>query len=839
MSATDLLGETKTPDDQLETATARDTREDSVVSAEGDATSATKELGETKTPDEQLETAPARDTRKKSSESTEGDTMSATKLLGETKSLDEQLETAEARYTKENPLESTDNETASATQELGETKSPAEKAETALARDTREDSFESTEDETKSVTKEVGEIKTPGKKVETAQARDTREDSSQSMEGYATIATKELAETKTPDEQLDTTPARDTREDSLEITEGDTTSSTKEFGETKNPDEQVDTAPARDTREHSVESTEGDTTSGTKELGETKSPDEKVEIAPAPEFERTEGELNDAGKPHAVEAELKPFAGETKEADVIETIVSELKSTDSSMLAAKVTEPEGIAAPEEIDEENEFDEPDLKIDVHIDSSGEAQVATASDAAEVLALTSTGSFDATDDCIKHMDQEETLIDQETKHVEPMQEAAPPTEEPPVATVTVIEATPQDTRENKPEAKNEEKTDTVATESQQDDAAEVILSRPATRGGKSGDAFVAARLSLGDKKVLTAAQKAKIKKKTEDDLNANRVQTRRSARNAKVPPTKESKKRKSLPPHADEVPPPKTSRKRKSLTPQQEKVPPSKESRKRKLPPAEPVIQAGWSTLWKTEASQVPSGPQWEELDHKMIVSDYVYGGNESLPFGDSTLSALEAVEKELAKVGAVETPESVEEEQLYNRSIRNRGRLMNAEKAVREKEKLQFDDLLKEYKKQQRQLKKAPEQLEYEAFVEKNVQYVLSNESCSDEFECNCGGDWCRLCTPPHTDEVPAAAAATIDAPSVRPSTVTDPWRENTVEEEPELTGFGGKKGKTAPAPKRRRTSRRSHRTSNRIGLMLLEMKHSLEFLHEYNRGYLP
>ena len=37
MSATELLGETKTFDNQLETATARDAREDSVLeSAEGD-----------------------------------------------------------------------------------------------------------------------------------------------------------------------------------------------------------------------------------------------------------------------------------------------------------------------------------------------------------------------------------------------------------------------------------------------------------------------------------------------------------------------------------------------------------------------------------------------------------------------------------------------------------------------------------------------------------------------------------------------------------------------------------------------------------------------------------
>ena len=51
MSATDLLGETKTPDDQLETATTWNAREDSVESTEGDATSAMKELGESKTPD--------------------------------------------------------------------------------------------------------------------------------------------------------------------------------------------------------------------------------------------------------------------------------------------------------------------------------------------------------------------------------------------------------------------------------------------------------------------------------------------------------------------------------------------------------------------------------------------------------------------------------------------------------------------------------------------------------------------------------------------------------------------------------------------------------------------
>jgi hypothetical protein len=41
-------------------------------STEGNATSATKELGAIETPDDQRETAPARDTRKDSTESTGG-----------------------------------------------------------------------------------------------------------------------------------------------------------------------------------------------------------------------------------------------------------------------------------------------------------------------------------------------------------------------------------------------------------------------------------------------------------------------------------------------------------------------------------------------------------------------------------------------------------------------------------------------------------------------------------------------------------------------------------------------------------------------------------------------
>ena len=53
------LGETRSSDEKVETALARNARGDSVESTEGDAMSATKELGAIKTPKEQREIAPA------------------------------------------------------------------------------------------------------------------------------------------------------------------------------------------------------------------------------------------------------------------------------------------------------------------------------------------------------------------------------------------------------------------------------------------------------------------------------------------------------------------------------------------------------------------------------------------------------------------------------------------------------------------------------------------------------------------------------------------------------------------------------------------------------------
>ncbi|KAI2499514.1 hypothetical protein MHU86_14980 [Fragilaria crotonensis] len=255
-------------------------------------------------------------------------------------------------------------------------------------------------------------------------------------------------------------------------------------------------------------------------------------------------------------------------------------------------------------------------------------------------------------------------------------------------------------------------------------------------------------------------------------------------------------------------------------------------KLKTNPTPRAILARRSIPRRPALSQESKGPKWTKLDHKMIISDYVYGGNASLPFGDSIQSALSAVESELDKLApTLETPESIEEEQAYNRSIRSRARLMYSEKAVREKEKLQFEEQLRLFQIQQRNMKKSPEQLEYEEFQIRQICY-----DGGDEFECDCGIEGCRLCASA-TDFIPTSEGI-IDAPAVRPSNVTDSWREYTIEEEPELTGFGVKGIGAPTSSKRRRTSRRSQRSSsNRCGLMLLEMKHTLAFLDKYNRGY--
>jgi hypothetical protein len=299
-----------------------------------------------------------------------------------------------------------------------------------------------------------------------------------------------------------------------------------------------------------------------------------------------------------------------------------------------------------------------------------------------------------------------------------------------------------------------------------------------------------------------------------------------------------------PQSDNARVSKTNRTSKALDPQTGKDPLNGGSarnltltskRKHRKNRTEREIVPGWSTPWAVKTSESSLPPQWQPLDHTTIISDYVYGGNASLPFGESIPSALNAVAMELVNSFPIETPEFMEEEQAYNRSLRSRARLMGAEKNMREKEKSQFEEMLRQFQAEQRKLKKTPEQLEYEAFLERPVYYSLS-KTIPTKFESTCGVERCRLCDISRTDA--STKVGTIDAPAVRPSNVTDSWREKNVEDEPETTGFGIKATSTAQAIKRRRTSRRSHRSSNKIGLMLLEVKHSLEFLEEYNSGYI-
>jgi len=87
----------------------------------------------------------------------------------------------------------------------------------------------------------------------------------------------------------------------------------------------------------------------------------------------------------------------------------------------------------------------------------------------------------------------------------------------------------------------------------------------------------------------------------------------------------------------------------------------------------------------------------------------------------------------------------------------------------------------------------------------------------------------------HCDQPPVEVSADLDipAPACRPSDIKDSWRENNIKDE-ELHDF--KKIKTGSIIRRPR--RRKNRNSDKTGMMLMEMKHTLKFIEEYNRGYL-
>lgn len=227
-----------------------------------------------------------------------------------------------------------------------------------------------------------------------------------------------------------------------------------------------------------------------------------------------------------------------------------------------------------------------------------------------------------------------------------------------------------------------------------------------------------------------------------------------------------------------------------------------------------------------------GLGWSKLDHNGVISDFVYCGNSMLPFGSTPSTALKAVEKEFEKVGNVETLVSVEEQKLYNRTSANRKRLMHAEKAARQKEKLQFKEQAKELKSNQRHLRKSQQQVLYEDFIDQPIMFekdkkIISFDECPEK-------NFCIFCDT--LDAEVKVDSLLIPAPSFCPSNLKDQWRENFVtEQEPEMTSES-KRAKAVSTTKRRR--RRTSRSSNKTGLMLREMQYTLNFIEKYNQGYL-
>jgi hypothetical protein len=234
-----------------------------------------------------------------------------------------------------------------------------------------------------------------------------------------------------------------------------------------------------------------------------------------------------------------------------------------------------------------------------------------------------------------------------------------------------------------------------------------------------------------------------------------------------------------------------------------------------------------------------GQHWTKLNHKMILSDYIYNGNPSLPFGQTIQSALNAVKNELESIELLELPEIAEEEQLYLRALRNRTLLSKAEKAVRESEKVQFQQAthMLNRKKVRRQTKQsAAFQREYDTFVQRPVHFAQPSDDTNDE-EAYGKCDPETFCLPTSL-ELETCDNANIIAPTFRPSNVTDTWRDSNLEDDPQVTGVKGKSPQQQSERRRRKSSRRHQRCSKRGDYLLVEMKHTLQFLEEYNSGYL-
>ena len=222
------------------------------------------------------------------------------------------------------------------------------------------------------------------------------------------------------------------------------------------------------------------------------------------------------------------------------------------------------------------------------------------------------------------------------------------------------------------------------------------------------------------------------------------------------------------------------------------------------------------------------PSWSPLNFRTIITDFVYAGFPSLNFGTTIGSASKAIEAELSKMNSQisEDSELVAENKLYLRTVKERRRQAEAEKIARHREGLESRLRMRQLDYENRNRKKSREELEFEAMGNRKPVFASERVAKPDAKTCKFG-EMCFLCDDRADEKV---SKVDVLAPSFWPSAVKDFWIETSIDDEVETTRKNGRSS--------RRTNRRRGRQVNKERIMLMEMKHSLKFIEEYNKGYL-
>lgn len=230
-----------------------------------------------------------------------------------------------------------------------------------------------------------------------------------------------------------------------------------------------------------------------------------------------------------------------------------------------------------------------------------------------------------------------------------------------------------------------------------------------------------------------------------------------------------------------------------------------------------------------------GDHWPRLDHRGLISDYKYHDFDPVDFGYTIESASEAIlgQLELLKeknLSSVDDEAFVAETKMFARSMQERRQKSDSERIEKERNRDEYEKRVMEYQYYGTK-KRSIADRELEAFVERPVHFA--QRETSRNLVCS-KGPVCDYCINP--DDEPEAQeryhlGSDIYLPSVRPSDVRDTWRESTAGMEAEPIGKA--KSKTT---RPRRTGRNSNKAQHAF-YMLNEMKHSLNFIQMYNRGY--